>query len=154
MSEDYSKIIAYYENQATGRGVGGSGYKLRRSQKGFGVGSYLSALFSKIYPYIKSGASAVGSELLNTGIGLLRDHINNKDLKSSIEDRVGTAGSNLSTKATGGVKSMLGLGYKRKRTQRKTKQSRPVKRRKKTSKKKRSKKRKTVKRVKKDIFGF
>jgi hypothetical protein len=114
MSNEHEQYIAYFAAQADGRGVGGN-FKSVRYQKGNGIGSFFSGLFRKMLPYIKSGASAIGNELLDTGVGLLRDHINNADPRSSIKNRLTSAGNNLSTKASNKLQSMLGLGYKKRR---------------------------------------
>jgi hypothetical protein len=114
MSDAHEQFTAYYESQATGRGVGGS-YKSIRLQKGNGIGSFLGGLFRKVMPYIKSSASAIGNELLNTGVGLLRDHLKGTDPRASIKDRVTTASTNLGNKASAQLQTMLGLGYKRRK---------------------------------------
>jgi hypothetical protein len=152
---DVEKYIQYYHEQSLG--VGG-GHKHARTQKGMGVGSFLSSLFRKIAPYIYRGAKAVGGELLSTGANLLRDRINNKDVKESFDTHFGTAGQNLAKEASSAVKSMLGMGYKRKRTGARS-QSRVVKQSRKTVKKKAAKTKNTKKpkiktKKKKDIFDF
>jgi len=155
MSE-VERYIAYYTAQA--RGVGG-GYKGFRTQKGAGLGSFLASLYRRVMPYISSGAKALGSELLNSGVNILRDGINNKNLKESIGTHLTSAGKNLGEKASSSVQSMLGLGYKRKRGP-KAGQSRSNKRPRKTCKKSAKKKKgkkakkKPPKRKAKDIFGF
>jgi hypothetical protein len=158
MANNYEHYVAYYTAQAEGRGVGES-ITTGRVRRGDGLGSFLGGLFRKVMPYIKSGASTVGSELLNVGVGLLRDTFKGSDLKSSVKERVTAAGTNLGGKASNKLQSMLGLGYKRKRRTRK-RQSAPTKRRKKTPRA-RSKKtpaartKKTPRRSRKrDIFGF
>jgi hypothetical protein len=155
MSE-VERYVKYYQAQSQGLGVSP---KFSRTQKGMGIGSFLGNLFRRIAPYLYSGAKAVGSELLDTGVSLLRDRINNKDIKQSLDTHIGNAGKQLATKASNSVKSMLGMGYKRKRAPSRP-QSRPVKRRKKTinkiTKRKSSVKKKTkaASKKKKDIFGF
>jgi hypothetical protein len=156
MSE-VERYVKYYQAQSQGLGISP---KFSRTQKGMGIGSFLGNLFRRIAPYLFSGARAVGGELLDTGVNLLKDRINNKDIKQSLDTHLGNAGKNLATKASSSVKSMLGMGYKRKRTTARA-QSRPVKRRKKTpnkiAKRKSSKNKKTkasANKKKKDIFGF
>jgi len=144
---NHGDYCAYYQAQSEGRGVGGV-FKGVRSQRGEGLGSFLGGIFRRVMPYIKSGASAIGSELLNTGIGLLRDTLNGKDAKASVQERVTTAGTNLGTKASKNLASMFGMGYKRKARCKKG-QSRTAKRQKRsraTSKKRIVRKR--------DIFGI
>jgi hypothetical protein len=140
MNDDASeRFYAYYQAQALGRGVGG-GLKFTRTQRGNGIGSYFGGLFRRIMPYVKSSLSTVGSELANTGVNILRDYISGKDPKSSINERISTAGTNLSNKASAKLSNMLGLGYKRRRKSPKD-QSSLCKRRKKVLRKR-------------DIFGF
>jgi hypothetical protein len=110
---DSEKYFDYYQAQA--RGIGG-GFKGTRSQKGGGLGSFLSGIFKKVFPYLKQGAKALGSELLDTGTNLLRSKLNNEDMKESIEKHLGSAGRNLGAKAASSVQSMLGMGYKKRRS--------------------------------------
>jgi len=147
MSEDYTKYIAYFEAQASGSGGVGGNFKSVRLQRGNGIGSFFSGLFRKVLPYLKSGASAVGNELLNTGVSLLKDHLKGADPRTSIKERITNAGSNLGGKASAKFQQMLGLGYKKRKPQSKV-QSSLGKRRKKAEPLK-----KTIKR-KRDIFGF
>jgi hypothetical protein len=142
---DYQHYLEYYQNQALGRCTGGIS-KRPRSQKGEGIGSFLSSIFSRVFPYLKNGVKAAGSELLSTGVGLLKDFLNNNDMKESVQSRLKTAGKNLGEKTAASVNDMMGMGYKRKRKASGT-QSKTIKRRKKTSKKCRPRK-------KRDIFGF
>jgi hypothetical protein len=150
------RYINYYQQQSLG--VGG-GAKPLRSQKGLGIGSFLSSLFRRIAPYFVSGAKAVGSELLTSGVNIFKDRLNNKDLKESLDTHIGSAGKNLASKASTSVQSMLGMGYKRKRSSAK-RQSRAGKRRRKTSTRKVTKSkngkryRNTSNKKRKDIFGF
>jgi hypothetical protein len=154
---DAEKYIKYYHDQSLG--VGG-GFRHSRTQKGMGVGSFLSSLFRRIAPYLYRGAKAVGGELLSTGANILKDRINNKDVKESLDTHFGNAGKNLSKKASTSVQSMLGMGYKRKRVAARS-QSRAGKRSRKTVKKKPSRPKKAPKkpsknsnRKKRDIFSF
>jgi hypothetical protein len=149
MSDDYGHYLAYFESQANGRGVGGN-FKSVRLQKGNGIGSFFGGLFRKVMPYIKSGASALGNELLNSGVGILRDHLRGVDPKASIKTRVNAASTNLGEKASAKLQSMLGLGYKKRHADSKPHSSSDIKRRRvapgKVSKRKPRRKR--------DIFGF
>ncbi|XP_059491049.1 uncharacterized protein LOC132205790 [Neocloeon triangulifer] len=108
MNNELGRYLDYYAAQAEGRGVGGSfkGYKL---QRGNGVGSFIANLFRKILPYVKNGAAALGSELLNTGVGVLRDTLNGADVKNSIKERVTTAGTNLGGKASTQIQNAMEL---------------------------------------------
>lgn len=150
---DTEKYYQYYEAQA--RGVGG-GFKGARSQKGSGLGNFLSGLFRKVFPYLKQGARAVGSELLETGTNLLRSRLNNEDMRESLEKHLGTAGQNLGLKAATSVKSMLGMGYKKRRSSTAT-HSKPSKRaRKKPAVKKKkppAKRKPRIAKKRRDIFN-
>jgi hypothetical protein len=153
---DAERYITYYQQQSLG--VGG-GSKYSRTQKGLGIGSFLGNLFRKIAPYVVRGAKSLGSELLSTGVNVLKDRMNNKDMKESLDTHFGNAGKNLASNASNSLQSMLGMGYKRRRAPVK-RQSRPVKRRRKTVKKKSSKTKKAKRasnksnKRKRDIFGF
>jgi hypothetical protein len=142
---DYQYYLEYYQDQALGRCTGGIS-KRPRSQKGEGLGSFLSSIFSRVFPYLKKGVKAAGSELLSTGVGLFKDYLNNNNMKESMQTRLKNAGKNLGEKTASSVNDMMGLGYKRKRRT-PGPQSKTIKRRRKTSKKCRPRK-------KRDIFGF
>jgi hypothetical protein len=150
---DSDRYFEYYQAQA--RGIGG-GFKGARSQKGSGLGSFLSGIFKKVFPYLKQGARALGSELLDTGTNLLRSKLNNEDMSTSIDKHLGAAGRNLGAKAASSVQAMLGMGYKKRRSSTRT-QSRASKRPRKKAqpKKKRPVKKKTQSFIKKrrDIFN-
>jgi hypothetical protein len=134
--------LAYYQAQASGRGVGGVN-KFARSQRGNGVGAFFSGLFRRIMPYLQGSASAVGSELASAGANILRDVLAGRSTRDSVTERITNAGVNLGKKASESVNSMFGLGYKRKRKGVKG-QSTSCKRSKKVPRKPR----------KRDIFGF
>jgi hypothetical protein len=142
---DYQQYLEYYQNQALGRATGGIS-KRPRSQKGDGLGSFLSSIFARVFPYIKSGVKAAGKELYSTGVGLLKDYLNNTNMKESVQTRLGNAGKTLGEKTAASVQDMMGMGYKHQRLYPGS-QSKPVKRLKKTSEKCRP-------RRKRDIFGF
>lgn len=148
---DTDRYFEYYQSQA--RGIGG-GFKGVRSQKGNGLGSFLSGIFRRVLPYLKQGAKTLGSELLDTGTNLLRSKLNNEDMKESMDKHLSNAGRNLGVKAASGVKAMLGMGYKRKRSTSAT-HSRASKRpRKKAPPKKRPVKRKPkIAKKRRDIFN-
>jgi hypothetical protein len=149
---DSERYFEYYQGQA--RGIGG-GFKGARGQKGSGLGNFLSGLFRRVFPYIKQGAKALGSELLDTGTNILRSSLNKEDMKESIDKHLSNAGKNLGAKAASTVKSMLGMGYKKRRSS-SVPQSRASKRpRKKAPPKKRpiKKKKKPIRKGRKDIFN-
>jgi hypothetical protein len=146
----------YFISQAEGRGVGGN-FKQVRGQKGFGLGSILLDAFRNVMPLLKSGAKALGGELFNTGLHLLRDTINGKPVKESVRERVTNAGQNLTRRAATKIESMVGNGIKRKRRAKRSQSKPGRKRRKVVSRKKPKTKKRAIRRrrkaTKKDIFG-
>jgi hypothetical protein len=62
--------VDYYVNQA-GSGIGPV-FQGAAHQRGFG---FFGNIFRAVFPLLSSGAKAIGSELLNTGFGVLRDSI-------------------------------------------------------------------------------
>lgn len=141
MSAD--KYITFYVDRGAGRGLGGN-FKNLRIQKGDGLGSILAGAFRRIFPLIKSGAKSFAEELLNTGVGILRDNIAGKSMKESVRSRVTSAGTNLTNKAATKLESMVGNGLKAPKKRRRA-QSKPRARKKKTTAKR--------KKRKKDIFS-
>jgi hypothetical protein len=135
---DAEKYLNFYIHRGEGRGLGG-GFKNLRVQRGDGLGSILSGALKRIYPLIKSGAKFFGSELLDTGIGILRDNIAGKSMKESVRSRVTAAGTKLTNKAASKLESMVGSGLKAPR-KRKRAQSKRSTRKKTTSKKRRKQK--------------
>jgi hypothetical protein len=109
----------YYLNQArTGIGSHSS-----TKQTGRGLGSFISKIFTTVYPYIKSGFSAIGNELLSGGMGLIQDTMNQVPIKESINSRVRKVGHNLTDRAVNSVLGMSGSGNTNKRKRKKTPQS-------------------------------
>ena len=88
-----------YYNDYYSRQVGeGLGYFSGSTvQKGKGIGSLLGSVFSKTLPLIKSGAAAVGKQLLSTGINIARDSLAGKKFKKSVGDNFKTSGGDLLT---------------------------------------------------------
>lgn len=141
---DAEKYMNFYVNSVDGRGLGGN-FKPVRLQKGDGLGSFLAGAFRRIFPLLKSGAKAFGDELLTTGVGMLRDGINGKSMKTSVRERVTAAGNNLTKRAANKLESMVGSGLKT-RKRRKKCQSRTGSKRKRKAPKRKPRK-------KKDIFA-
>ena len=113
----------YYVNQS------GSGIPVfygALGQRGHGLGSMISGFFRRAFPFIFSGAKALGKQALKTGVNIANDVIDGKSLKES-------AGAHIPD----GIKSFVSSNFG---------QSGSGKRRKRTSKRK-------TKRRKKDIFG-
>lgn len=53
----------------------------------FFAGSFLSGLFRAVFPILKKGSSALGHELLNSGIGVINDAWKTGDLKAAQKNR-------------------------------------------------------------------
>lgn len=98
---------AYYLNQA-GSGFGGV-YTSGLYQKGHGIGSFLGGLFRCVFPLLKSGSSAIGTELLKSGANIISDISKNEPVERAIKSRGKQAINNLS-KLVGD--KMFGSGYK------------------------------------------
>lgn len=98
---------AYYLNQA-GSGFGGV-YTSGLYQKGHGIGSFLGGLFRCVFPLLKSGSAAVGTELLKSGANIISDIGRNEPVEKIIKSRGKEAINNLS-KLVG--EKMFGSGYK------------------------------------------
>ena len=97
----------YYLRQA-GSGFGGV-YSSGLYQKGHGIGSFLGGLFRCVFPLLKSGSSALGSELLKSGVNIISDISKNEPVESTIKKRGKETINNLS-KLMGD--KMFGSGYK------------------------------------------
>lgn len=98
---------AYYLNQA-GSGFGGI-YTSGLYQKGHGIGSFLGGLFRCVFPLLKKGTSALGTELLKSGTNIISDISRNEPVEMSIKKRGKETINNLS-KLVGD--KMFGSGYK------------------------------------------
>lgn len=101
----------YYTNQ-TGRGL--NFYKGSTYQRGYGFGGLFRSLFRAAVPLFKSGAKAVGKQLLNSGMSLLGDVSQGENLKTAAKRRMKEAGNILTDKASSKVKNMIGSGRKKK----------------------------------------
>jgi len=109
------QVIKYYVNQA-GSGLGH--YYIGSShQKGYGLGGFLGGLFRTIFPFLKSGAAAVGREALRTGSHILADAASGQvPLASSVKNHSKEATENLARKLSA---KLSGAGIKRKRASQK-----------------------------------
>ena len=113
----------YYANQS---GSGIPVFHGALGQRSHGLGSMISGFFRRAFPFIFSGAKALGKPVLRTGVNIASDVIDRKSLKES-------AGAHIPD----GIKSFVSSNFG---------QSGSGKRRERTSKRK-------TKRRKKDIFG-
>ena len=120
----------YYLNQV------GSGYfSGPRTQTGFGLANIFSSIAKTVVPLLKSGAKAVGKQVLRGGVDFANDVFSGKNVKQAAIDRASAAGQQLVKQA----QSKMSSG---------TLFSRPAKKRKKPSRlQKRKHKRK------RDIFS-
>lgn len=105
----------YYENQI---GNGLSVFRGATVQKGHGIGGFFSSLLKGAMPLLKSGVKSIGKELLSTGVGLARDALQGKDMKSAAKQRFMASGDNLLGKLSD---TMSGNGFQPMRKRRKTK---------------------------------
>lgn len=103
------EYLSFYVNSLDARGLGGN-YKRIRVQRGDGLGSFLSGAFRRVFPLLTSGAKALGEQILNTGLLLLRDGINGKNMKESVRERVNAAGNDLAKRAASRLGDMVGGG--------------------------------------------
>lgn len=147
----------YYLNQA---GSGFSNiYTGPAYQRGYGIGSFLGGLFRSVYPLLKKGSMALGSELLKSGASCLGDISRSEDAQEVFKKRGKEAVHNLSRRA---ADHMFGSGYKNAVTGRKrpqsSKRSTGVKKRKvapkKNKKTPRKVKPKSKKRSKRDLLDI
>lgn len=118
------------KNHQIGSGVGNIGklYKSNRvyqqgfgfvpiiDQQGQGLGSILQNLYQLVYPIIKSGFNALGTEAKTAGKNILRD-ITTKPITDLIREHGTEAISNLKNKTKEEMKNMRGRGVKKGRTQ-------------------------------------
>ena len=131
----------YYLKQAQS----GVGSLYEGSQRARGLGTFFGSLFRSVYPYIKSGFSALTGELLKGGVGVLSDTVRQVPVRESLANRVKIFGNNLTEKAVNKVQTMSGSGI-RKRKRKATRAQSVVKRRG-SKTKKRKVTRKPVKRL-------
>lgn len=113
--QDY--YTQYYAHQ-TGRGVANVGYNEqfqqlqlpRVYQRGRGVGAIFSTIWRFLKPLLKSGASFVGREAVNTGADILQGIANQKPIKQVLADRSIQVVDKIRDKTADKIKSMSGSG--------------------------------------------
>lgn len=157
---EHDLYTEYYLNQA---GSGFSNiYAGPSYQRGYGIGSFLGGLFRTVYPLLKKGTVALGSELIKTGASCLGDISRSEDPQEVFKKRGKEAVNNLSRRA---ADQMFGSGYKNAVGSRKRPQSSrattSVKKRKVVTKNKKNKKQqqrkskaKPKKRCKRDLLDI
>ena len=82
----------YYLSQV---GDGGPYFSGGHYQQGYGLGNILSAISKTVMPLIKSGAKAIGKQVLRSGVGFASDVLQGKNAKQAAIDRAKTASSSL-----------------------------------------------------------
>lgn len=146
---DVDFYTRYYLEQA---GSGYSVYRGSRYQRGHGIASFFKGLFRAALPMFKSGARAIGHEVLRSGANVLTDISENKSLRQSLLERATESGRVLKRKAESKLNSMSGNGLKGGKRRRIThssftpKQVRTVKR-----STKKGRKTKSIKRIRKRL---
>lgn len=64
-------------------------------QKGYGLGNIFSSIAKSFLPLVKSGARAIGKQVLRSGVGLASDVLQGKNIKQAAVERAKVAGVNL-----------------------------------------------------------
>lgn len=117
-TSDIDIYTQYYLSQV-GSGIGNI-YSGPAYQKGYGIGSFLGGLFRAVFPLIKKGATALGSEVFKSGVGLFKD-LPSTDGTTALKKHGKELVKNLSERA---ANQMFGGGYGYKSfTRNKTRQS-------------------------------
>lgn len=121
--QDY--YTQYYFNQSGGGGGGSTINNLndhflklqlpRVYQRGRGVGAIFSSIWRFLKPLLKSGASFVGREAVETGADILKGISNQKPLNQIITDRSLTVVDKIRDNVANKIKSMSGSGFRLKR---------------------------------------
>jgi len=102
----------YYTNQS---GNGLNYYQGATYQKGYGIGGLFRSLFRVAIPLFKSGAKAIGKQMLKSGVDLVNDVAQGVDVQTAAKQRLKEAGKVLANKATTKVRTMIGSGKKNKK---------------------------------------
>ena len=97
----------YYLNQ-----VGNGVFAGPRYQQGYGLGNIFSSLAKSFVPLMKSGAKAIGKQVLQSGVGFASDVLSGKEVKQAAVDRAKSAGQQLLSQARNNI---LSTPRKRKR---------------------------------------
>lgn len=103
----------YYTHQS-GAGGGLSYYSGSPYQKGYGIGAIFRSLFRTAVPLLKSGAKAIGKQLMSSGLHTLNDISRGDDVKTAVKRRMKEAGKQLTDKASDKLKNMIGSGKRKK----------------------------------------
>ena len=115
----------HYVHQ-TGRGL--NYYQGTAFQRGYGFGGVFRSLFRMAAPLFKSGAKALGRQMLQSGLDVVNDVSQGENLKMAAKRRLKEAGRQLTEKAATKVKTMIGSGkHKKRKRKQKRVSSRPAK---------------------------
>jgi hypothetical protein len=150
-----SDYFRYYNNQA-GFGYAHPGiatFKGPVYQRGNGIGSIFSSLWSAITPLFRSDTmqkalKTVGQQALHSGMNVGSDLLQGRNLKESLKHRAGEAKSNLMGAAAEELKAMSGSGRRKRRKSRKPTRKAPKRRSSRATSKPRKRKRRASKRKK------
>lgn len=72
-------------------------------QKGHGIGNILTGLFQRAVPLLKKGAASLGKTAIQTGVNVLNDGLQGKNLKASLKQNAKQAGNQILTNAINSV---------------------------------------------------
>lgn len=102
----------YYTHQ-TGNSL--SYYQGSPYQRGYGLGGLFRSFFRSAAPLLKSGVKAIGKQLFHSGVDIMNDISQGRNLKDAATHRFKEAGKNLTDKASTKVKNMIGSGKRNKK---------------------------------------
>lgn len=71
-----------------------------RYQRGHGIGNIFSGLLKAAIPIVKKGALSLGKTALQTGVNIAKESLAGKDIRSSINDNLQIAGTDILNKST------------------------------------------------------
>ena len=107
------KSFEDYYSQQTGRGLNyyqGSAY-----QRGYGVGGLFRSFYRIAAPLLRSGAKALGKQILQSGVHMINDVSQGENIKIAAKRRLKEAGRHLTDKAATRIKTMIGSGKRNKK---------------------------------------
>jgi hypothetical protein len=114
-SDKLEAWLEYYKNQAEQVGYGFSGFKGIPYQRGGGLGSFFRSLFRMAVPLLRSTATHVGKQALESGANIARDVAEGRPVNESFKDhtRRGVAKlAHTAAKKLGHNQSGAGLGIR------------------------------------------
>ena len=97
LESDAKAYHDYYLHQA---GKGYPVYAGSRYQRGHGLGSIFGGLIKAAMPLLKKGAKTLGREALKTGLNIVGDAVEGKNIKEATTARLKSTGKTLLQKAT------------------------------------------------------